>query len=321
MEYYHALSIDGGGVRGLLTAVLLDRLESIHPFLDDIELFAGTSTGGVLALGLAAGYKPADLCELYERHAKEVFADSLADDIKDLGMVLGSQYSNEKFIKLLEQHFGDKKLRDLPKKVLVSAFDLDNQARTGRYRTWKPKFFHNFNGFDSDGDERVVDVAVRTSAAPTFFPIYQGYIDGGVVANNPGMCALAQTINPGMAGRRLEDVVLLSMGTGINLKYLEAENEEWGIVQWARHMLSLMLEGSAGTVHYQCRMMLGARYRRINPVLPEPIGLDGFDRLELLREIGERENLNREVRWLRDYFENRKAPEISGRSSVGGLAE
>lgn len=312
MEYYHALSLDGGGIRGVLSAVLLERLEKEYAFLGEIDLFAGTSTGGILALGLAAGYTPRELCKLYEDHAEEVFADSLADDIADLGMLVGAEYSNAHFIKLLKDHFGDATLADLPKKVLVTTFDLDNQARSARYRTWKPKFFHNFPGYDSDGSEKVVDVAVRTSAAPTFFPIYQGFIDGGVVANNPSMCAVSQAIHPLLGRRTLEDVVLLSIGTGINLKYLEVEDEDWGIAQWARHLISLMLEGSAGTVHYQCRMMLGKRYMRINPRLPQPIGLDGYDQIPTLRRIAETENLHRELKWLREYF-----PRMPVRSQPG----
>ena len=75
--------------------------------------------------------------------------------------------------------------------VLIPSFQLDNQAPHAGQRQWKPKFFHNYPGPDSDGAELVVDVAMRTSAAPIYFPTYQSYIDGGVVANDPSMAALA----------------------------------------------------------------------------------------------------------------------------------
>jgi patatin-like phospholipase/acyl hydrolase len=302
MEYYHALSLDGGGIRGVLTTTILDRLDSIFPFLEKVDLFAGTSTGGVLALGLAAGYTPLQLRELYIEHAAEVFQDSLRDDVADLGMLIGAEYENRPFIKLLKDRFGDVTLDELPKRVLITTFDLDNQASSPRHRTWKPKFFHNFPGYDSDGHEKVVDVAVRTSAAPSYFPVYQGYIDGGVVANNPSMCALSQCVHPAFGKQPLDQVVLLSLGTGINLKYLEAQDEDWGLAQWARHLVSLMLEGSAGTVHHQCRMMLGKRYRRVNPLLTEPIGLDEYQKVPEMIRIGETEPLRQELRWLRTYF-------------------
>ena len=74
---------------------------------------------------------------------------------------------------------------------------------------WKPKFFHNFRGHDSDENELVVDVGIRTCVAPTYFPIYQGFIDGGGVAGNPSVCAIAHAINPEGAGQNLSDIVLL----------------------------------------------------------------------------------------------------------------
>jgi patatin-like phospholipase/acyl hydrolase len=304
MALYRILSLDGGGIRGVLTVTLLERLEKAHPgFLSKVDLFAGTSTGGILALGLAAGLTPTEIGQLYVESGKTVFADSVWDDIRDLGKLTGADYSNQPLKQAILDRIGEITLGTLPKSVLISSFDLDNEPQTsGALRTWKPKFFHNFPGSDSDADQKLVDVALRTSAAPTYFPIYQGYIDGGVVANNPSMCALAQALNPKAGGQNLRQVTLLSIGTGINSRFLAQQDADWGLAQWAPHLVSLMIEGSTGVADYQCQQILGKRYLRIDPILPGSIGVDKLDQIPLLREVGEGEDLYAAVRWLKHYY-------------------
>jgi hypothetical protein len=141
-----------------------------------------------------------------------------------------------------------------------------------------------------------------TSAAPTFFPVYQGYIDGGVVSNNPSLCALAQALEPHTGKQKLRDIRLLSAGTGFNPKYLTADNDDWGLVQWAPHLVSLMLEGSVGLADYQCRQLLGTRYLRVNPVLPVSIGLDGVDQIPLMKTLATQIDLSDAVTWLKKNF-------------------
>lgn len=302
---YRILALDGGGIRGLITAMMLERLESVCPgFLGQIDLFAGTSTGGLLALGLAAGRSPHDARKLYETYGEKVFADTILDDLRDLGTLIGADYDLEPLRETLNLEFPNLKLADLPKKVLVTAFDLDNQAQgPDETRHWKPKFFHNFSGPDSDGEQWVADVGLYTSAAPTYFPIADGYIDGGVVAGNPSMCALAQALHPETGGQRLEDIVLLSMGTGFNPRYLESLDGDWGLVQWAPHILNLMFEGSASLADYQCKQLLGGRYLRLNPLLPYPIGMDRIDHIPMMRRLAIQTPLEDAVAWIKQYFE------------------
>jgi hypothetical protein len=301
---YHILSLDGGGIRVVLTATLLERLEVAHPgFLSKVDLLAGTSTGGILALGLAAGLTPKEIGRLYEESSTKVFAKSVWDDIRDLGKLIGADYSNEPLKQAILDFFGEITLGDLQKQVLISSFDLDNELRRpGALRTWRPKFFHNFPGEGSYADQKVVDVALRTSAAPASFPIYQGYIDGGVVAQNPSMCALAQALDLETGGQELRQVILLSMGTGISSRFLPQQNADWGLVQWAPHLMNLMIEGSVGLVHYQCLQLLGERYLRINPILPTPIGMDEVDQIPLLKEVAEMLNLDYAIEWLKRYY-------------------
>jgi uncharacterized protein len=301
---YRILTLDGGGIRGLLMAVLLERIEEAHPgFLAQVDLFAGTSTGGLLALGLAAGKTPAEAIQIYEQYGQQVFRDTLLDNLLDLGSLIGAQYDSVPLREALQAHFGDLTLGDLQRHVLVSAFDLDNSPHNPQaLRTWKAKFFHNYLGTDSDAGARVVDVALYTSAAPSYFPTVDGYIDGGVVANNPSMCALAQALNALTGGRKLEEVVLFSLGTGQNPHYLDVQNADWGLAQWAPHMLDLMMEGSAGLADYQVRQLLGERYRRFNPVLPQPVSMDQVSQMPLLRQIAMQVNLQETLGWANEYF-------------------
>lgn len=300
MAFYHILSLDGGGIRGLLTAMMLERLEAARPgFLAKVDLFAGTSTGGILALGLAAGRSPTEARLIYEQQGKVVFADSALDNLRDLGHALGAQYSNVNLKRVLAEQFGDMRLGDLKRRVVIAAFDLDNGAKQAPLRTWKAKFFHNFPGPDSDANERVVDVALRTSAAPSYFPVYQGYVDGGVVANNPSMAALAQALEPTTGKQRLERVSLLSVGTGRNAQFLTTEDADWGWAQWAPRIIAIVLDGASGVADYECRQLLGQRYHRLNPLLPERIDLDDVDKLPRLKEIAARVVLDATLDWLR----------------------
>lgn len=301
---YRILSLDGGGIRGVITASLMERLETIHPgWLRQVNLIAGTSTGGILALALASGLSPQEARNLYERLGDKVFHVSLWERFTDLGQIRGAKYRNDVLKDELFTTFGNKTLADLPKKVLISTFDLDNEDPYPEKRSWKPKYLHNFEGKGSDGHVPVVDAALRTSAAPTFFPIYQGFVDGGVVSNNPAMCAVAQALEPKSGKRRLHEIRLLSIGTGRNRKFMvNKEDEEWGLAQWAPHLVSLMLEGAMGVADFQCRQILGKRYLRLDPVLTEEIGLDGVDKIETMRILASQYDLSAAIPWLKCNF-------------------
>lgn len=288
---YRILSFDGGGIRGLVTLAILKRLEAAVPrLIADADLLAGTSTGGIIALGLAAGKSVDDLISLYRDNGKEIFDDSWFDDLRDLGGLAGADYDQKNLEKILRKNFGRTRLADLSKRVLIPSFDLDNEAKSVKKRTWSPKFFHNFPGPDSDGRELVVEVALDTSAAPTYFPSHDGYIDGGVVANNPSMAAVAQTQderNDGPAPK-LADIFLLSLGTGTNLSYIKGRTLDWGYAQWAKPIMNLLLDASMGIADYQCRQILRENYRRIAPVFPPDtnIKLDEWKRSQDLLDFG-----------------------------------
>lgn len=303
---YRILALDGGGIRGLLTSILLERLAAAAPgYPGQVDLFAGTSTGGILALAFAAGYTPAEAQQMYFTWGTSVFAGNPPAAGRERGKT-AAFYGNENLKASLTSVFGERTLADLPRRVLVPAFDLDSRGGPGGRRSWKLKFFHNFPGPDSDGDERVVDVAMRTSAAPVYFPIYQGYVDGGVVVKNPALCAVAQAIDEATGGQALDDLALLSVGTGRNSAFLALEDDDgdWGPVQWAAEtrLLSVTMGNDVDMVDYQCRRFLGERYHRLDPVLPENVYLDGVAGLRRLMEVARGEELGATADWLRRYF-------------------
>ncbi len=302
---YRILTFDGGGIRGLVTLTLLQRLQDAAPdFIGKADLLAGTSTGGIVALGLAAGKSVDELTHLYLDNGKAIFDESWLRDIVDLGTIVGAEYDSAKLGQILQNKFGDLRLEQLEKRVLIPSFELDNQAPDVSQRTWKPVFFHNFPGTDSDGAELVVDVALNTSAAPTYFPTHNGHVDGGVVANNPSMAALAQTqderaeIVPRPA---LGDIRLLSIGTGTVLSYIVGQNLDWGCAQWAKPLVSLLLDASMGIADYQCQRLLRGNYRRLAPVFPPGtnIKLDDWERSQDLIAFANGVDLSETVQWLK----------------------
>lgn len=308
MAISRVLTVDGGGVRGIVPTIVLQRLcrePGLEGWLDRVDFVAGTSTGALLVLALAAGIDVDEIRRLYVERASHVFADSLLDDIKDVGKIFGADYEVRNLEREVHRVFEDRTLASLEKRVLITAFDLDNEATTER--TWKPKLFHNFPGEDSDGDALAYRVGTASSAAPTYFATYDGYIDGGVFATNPSMCALAQTQDPRIPQAEranLAELRLLSLGTGRSLHYIEGKTRDWGYVQWIRPLLDLMLDGVNGIAHYQCSQLLGDHYERFAPTLPpdHPVGMDGVDAIPFLVQFASEIKLTKTIDWLRAHW-------------------
>ena len=308
MAVYRILSIDGGGIRGIISAILLERLSaepSLSGWLGKVDLLAGTSTGGLLALGIANALDLQVIRNLYETKGKSIFDDSWLRDLRDLGGIIGAKYDIANLDKELRAIFGATILSQLSKKVLITAFDLDNGVADDTQRTWKPKLFHNFPGADSDGDQLAYKVGLYTAAAPTYFPSVDGYVDGGVFASNPAMCALAQTQDPRIPDRpALQDVILLSLGTGTSLTYITGESLDWGYAQWAKPLVSLILDGVAGIADYQCKQLLGSAYHRLGPVFPPPasVPMDAVDRVPGMIAFAGQVALGPTIEWLKTHW-------------------
>jgi patatin-like phospholipase/acyl hydrolase len=307
MGVYRILSFDGGGVGGLYTSVLLARLaDEVPTLVSGTDFVAGTSTGAIIALGLAKGLQPADLIAFYKDNIPRIFDDSLLRKVRTIGGIIGAKHDNSNLKKSLIELLGSEMtLGQLHKRVLIPSFQLDNgggPSQAGKVRRWKPKFFHNFPGRDSDGSELVLDVAMRSSAAPTFFPSYQGYIDGAVVANNPAMCAMAQAIHRDRGNQPPGDIRILSLGTGLHPTFIPGQSLDWGFAQWAKPLTVLMIDGGMGVVDFQCSRFLHDNFHRLDPVLPEVIQLDDAGKVNDLIAFANAVDLSETVEWLRNHF-------------------
>ena len=307
MTMSRVISFDGGGVRGVIPVVLLQRLQR-EPGLDNLlakaDLFAGTSTGGLIALSLAGGITLDALLNLYEQRARQIFHKTLLNDIRDLDRLIGAPYKRQNLSRQLHDVFGDRRLDQLDKRVVVPAFDLDSESPDPTTRAWKPKIFHNFPGSDSDGDQLASNVGTYTASAPTYFPTADGYVDGGVFATNPAMCALAQTQDPRNEPSdwaNLNELILLSFGTGQSLEYIEGPSHDWGYIQWIKPLINVMLDGVNGIADYQCRQVLRDRYHRVAPVFPPGISIaeDDIDQIPYMVDFANQLDLRDVIDWLR----------------------
>jgi Dyp-type peroxidase family len=325
MSKYRILSLDGGGIRGLLTTMLLEHLckqPGLEHVFDDTYLIAGNSSGALIALAMAHGLaQPTTALTLGRlrsvfENGPQIFGSPVPFPV---GFWLWTKFGEKARANGLKQLLGEHtRLRDLQRHVLISSFQLDNQA-TGNEahrrvwlpqenaglprhvqelkdaRTWRPKLFHNFPP-DSDCEMEAWKVALYSTAAPAYFPTADGFIDGGVYANNPAMCALAQLFDNRYAPTRkppLNDVLLLSVGAGQNLKFIEGRTHHWGVLRWASNYVWLTVDGTVSVADYQCRQMLtDSNYWRLAPNVPagEVIQLDDLDKdkIDRLTEITEK---------------------------------
>ena len=288
---YRILSCDGGGYRGIYTSRILERLETMtQGFLGRINMFAGTSTGAILACALAKGLNPAEITRLYKEKGGDIFKKpGFWEKVKDLGGVSGATYKNDGLKKALENVFGNMTFGDFGGRgVLVVSFDLDTNDTVNGIRRWKPKIWNSLD--PQDVNTKIADVLLMSTAAPTYFPSYKGFVDGGVCQNNPSMCALALGIKFESV---LNNIRLLSVGCGLNNSYIAGESNDWGLFQWAKPMPNMMIDGDVDCVDYQVNKVLGAKYLRINAALPMKIDLDDTSKTQELLTAADRVDLSR----------------------------
>jgi patatin-like phospholipase/acyl hydrolase len=268
-EPLRVLSIDGGGIRGIIPAKVLADLElrAGRPVAKLFDLVVGTSTGGILALGLTApgeggapGWAAADLAELYVREGPRIFHRSVYDRIRSVEGALDEKYPSDGLVEVLRESFGELRLREAVTDVLVTAYDTVTRT---------PFFFRSARARgDAAQDWLLRDAAHATSAAPTYFEPVQleGYslIDGGVFAANPAMCALAEVLRV----REPHDVLLVSLGTGQQTRPLPWKKvRNWGALEWARPVIDVLLDGQSDTVDFQARQVLEGSYWRLQTEL------------------------------------------------------
>lgn len=293
------LAIDGGGTRGVMPATALEqlelRLQKKHPgtlLRDHFDLVAGTSTGSIIALFIGLGIPMKVVKDLYISRSSEIFTDSIWDNILDLGNAIGAKYDQKYFKKILSEPdmFGTKTLADIDAwrgrdgkgiKIMIPSFDLSPVDANGENQNFRPILFHSY--FKKHQSETLVDVALRSTAAQTYFPVREKkYVDGGTAINNPSMAALAFAMNTQTAseptfggesnqqkglGKRVDNISLLSISTGSarTNRIVEADIDtgDWGATQWVTYLAPLLTESNTQSAHYYARNVLpeGAYYR------------------------------------------------------------
>lgn len=263
------LAIDGGGIRGIIPAMVLAELErqTGRPTCRLFDLIAGTSTGGILALALtkarAGGggqpqYTAAQLIELYEKEGKTIFSPAwhrwpIIGFLYDLFFV---RYRARNIDRVLRMYFGDTRLSEALTPLLITSYELHKRD---------PWLFKSERAKQAADHDFPMHVAARaTSAAPTYFPPlrlnapapwhWYGLVDGGVYAQNPAMCAYIEAHSI-FAGAR--DFIIASLGTGQTQEPIEYRKaKRWGLAGWARPVLDVVFDGVSDTVDYELDQLL-----------------------------------------------------------------
>lgn len=285
-DSFNIVAIEGGGVKGGYAARVIRRVAKARPnFFARTSLMAGTSTGAILALALAHGLTPAECEALYVEHAGSIFRK------KPFGGFWGAKYSADGLRKVLEDTFGKTQLRQLDRHVIAVSYDLDAPATQTMPRGGRPRIFEPVD----DGRELVVDVALASSAAPTYFPAHQSrYIDGGLVANNPVSCAVVEALRLGVPPERLR---ILSIGTGFVPHVIKGGN--YGIVRWAlKGIIDIAINGSAGVHETNIGTVFGKNAHNLESQLPRDIELDEVAALPELLAAADAVDLAPTLKWL-----------------------
>lgn len=288
VKVYRILAIDGGGIRGVIPAVILYRLEKTagRPIHEMFDLIVGTSTGGIIATTLTAPdgngrarYSAAEVLELYREHGGEIFNLSwwrrgllgFGEHVQRIGRVGRWVYEKTRAIRrghnakpleeILRRRLGDAELKDCVTPVVVTSYDIE------RRDTYFFKTSHARSAAAADRNHYLRDVARATSAGPTFFKpaeissppsaaqkTRRVLVDGGVFANNPAMCAWAEAVSEGFEPNQ---IVLVSIGTGIATEPIPYEKaKRWSSFGWATRIVGVLMDGTADAVHYQLSQLM-----------------------------------------------------------------
>ncbi|OJT78674.1 patatin [Clostridioides difficile] len=289
---FNILAFDGGGLKGALSISILERIVKEYPnLLNNINMFGGTSTGSLIALGLAYGVSPKEIKELYSiENSKYIFNKSYAE-------ILRPKYENKNLKEVLLSIFPEElELKDLNKLVMIPSFYIGNEENA-----WKPVFYNNMpNSFTKTS--KVVDVAMASSAAPVFFPTYNRHVDGGIIATDPSLACIIHAIDSGF---RLKNTRLFSIGTGYVYNSIKADTTEWGAIDWIINkepdlpIISITLEGNSQMSQLFSQKLLGDNYYRLNPKMEKDVAMDDCDALEYLMSLGENCDIKDAFGWIK----------------------
>lgn len=284
------LSIDGGGIRGIIPGQVLVALEKKlqiktgNPdvrIADFFDFFAGTSTGGILTCLLLCPdekksgrpkFTAAEAVDLYKQNGGKIFNTYWWSRFLNYKSLFSEKYYARPLEEILKNYLGDAKLSELLKPCLITAYNIQER---------KTHFFasHDFPRKGDGGDFFLRDVCRATSAAPTYFEaalissisgVSYPMIDGGMYANNPSLCAYSEVRNA-EGDPDSDGMFVVSLGTGGENRAYEYETaKDWGALGWIKPSIDIMMSGAAETTNYHMEKMFSARghgenYARVQP--------------------------------------------------------
>lgn len=309
-EKMKILSLDGGGVRGYLTTMILENVEKQLNLRDDsnkplgeyFDLIAGTSTGAIIGGLLAIGKSASEVRKIYEEDIKEIFSDEMKS-YKYLDFfpfnIFKTKYKQKKLVERAEHHFKNLTFefgKDIKTHLLITSVDLT---------TMTPRFHKSaYNHKNKPREDELLSNAIIASAsAPSYFPVKEklkyssNLIDGGIVANNPSLVALIDSFSF-TEHENKDDVVLLSVGTGkaCEIPY-DVEPLQNTTIKWLRQngsipLVEILMNSQVTLAEFQTSFLmekLGCKnqYERINPSLGVKIQLDDANKIDLLKNLAD----------------------------------
>lgn len=272
------LSIDGGGIRGVVPSLWLDHMErglmarGLDSVTAQFDLLVGNSTGALIVAGLAAGKRPAELAQLYGEASRAIFPATTARILSRARRTASQGISAPKFDgrgldRVLRLIFGERTLGELQRPTVLLTYDTLTRAPLW-LRSYAPE--HR--------DIPVWEACRGSAAAPGYFPGHRmrlgtrelSLIDGGVVANNPGVFAIAEALRVDPALTQPRDLLLVSLGTGRHAHPISAhEAGTWGALQWSMPILDVVFDGSSDNNDVIARQLVGDGYFRFQIALEQ----------------------------------------------------
>jgi patatin-like phospholipase/acyl hydrolase len=280
---FQILSLDGGGLRGMFSAAVLARLEEDLDvrIVDHFDLIAGTSTGGIIALGLGLGMSPRQILQFYTDHGPRIFRDR--SWLRGMRHLLRAKYSAAPLRAALTEVLGDRTFGESTKRLLITSYNIGAED-VYLFRT------PHLPTLTRDWRERAVDVAMATAAAPTYLPGMPldgaRLVDGGIWANNPVMVALTEAVGP--LDMPLDAIRVFSVGTTTDLPRRSRRLDRGGLLPWARDAVEVLMRAQSESATKQVRHFLSNdRVLRLNPTVPTgALALDKVDADDLIGRAG-----------------------------------
>ncbi|HET9898950.1 MAG TPA: CBASS cGAMP-activated phospholipase [Streptosporangiaceae bacterium] len=263
---FQILAFDGGGAKALFSAHVLARLEADLQvrIADAFDLITGTSAGGIIALALGAGLRPAEIVAQYERLVATVFPRSRRRWCRLPGRLVHPSYAAPVLRSALEGVLGARLLGDSCKRLVVPSWDVHK----GGVHIFKTPHHDRLR---RDWKIPMVDVAMATSAAPAYFAAAQvdGHrlVDGGVWANNPSVVGITEAVS--MLGIPLSAIGVLNIGTTDQVSHHPRKLDTGGLATWARYAVPLVLAaGSRGAQGIAEHLVGRHNYSRFDAIVP-----------------------------------------------------